>query len=65
MRVIYNLCMSNSTTEKPRRKLTTMELSDPVRGALRRIKKLHGITQTAAVERGVTLLETNLKGAAR
>ncbi len=36
----------------------------PARGALRRIKKNHGMNFTAAVERGVTLLETKLAGSA-
>lgn len=54
----------NNPTTKPTRKLTSLELSAPARGALRRIKTKHGMNFTAAVERGVILLETKLEGSA-
>ena len=57
--------MTPTTDKKPTRKLTSLELSAPARGALRRIKKNHGMNFTAAVERGVTLLESNLEGRAK
>ena len=51
--------MSNPTKPKPRNQ-TSLELSAPVRGALRRLKKQHGYTIRFAIERGVTLLEQSL-----
>ena len=49
--------MTNTSPPKPQRKLTSLELSAPARGALRRFKHLHGISFTYAVERGLALLE--------
>ena len=45
------------TTLKPQRKLTSLELSAPARGALRRLKARHGMSFTHAVQRGLSLLE--------
>lgn len=44
-------------TPKPQRKLTSLELSAPARGALRRLKRQHGMSFTHAVERGLKLIE--------
>lgn len=52
--------MGNTTLQKPQRKLTSLELSAPARGALRRLKSRHGMSFTRAVERGVMLLESQL-----
>ena len=52
--------MSETLTKKPRRKLTSLELPAPARGALRRIKQVHGINHTAAISRGVIELEAKL-----
>ena len=51
--------MSN-TPQKPKRKLTSLELPAPARGALRRIKQIHGMNHTAAITRGVLELEAKL-----
>jgi hypothetical protein len=53
--------MSATHSEKPR-KLTSLELPRPARRALKRMKRRHGITQTAAISRGVALLEKTLEG---
>lgn len=45
---------------RPQRKLTSLELSAPARGALRRLKARQGMSFTHAVERGVLLLESQL-----
>lgn len=50
----------NEPTTKPRRKLTSLELSAPARGALRRIKRAAKISYTGAIERGLVLLEKSL-----
>ncbi len=52
--------MPDSITKKPQRKQTSLELSAPVRGALRRLKSKHGYTKRFAIERGVLMLETSL-----
>ena len=52
--------MSETTLQKTPRRLTSLELSAPARGALRRIKRSTGMTFTYAVERGLTLLEKSL-----
>jgi hypothetical protein len=52
--------MSEATLKKSRRKQTSLELSAPARGALRRIKSRHGVNFTAAIERGVVMLENRL-----
>jgi hypothetical protein len=51
--------MSELSLKKPRR-LTSLELSAPARGALRRIKKSTGMSFTFAVERGLQLLERSV-----
>ncbi len=48
---------------KTTRKLTSLELSAPARGTLRRIKKNHSIPFTRSIERGLSLLEKSLEGA--
>jgi hypothetical protein len=48
------------TTPKPKRKLDNFELSTAARRCLTRIKKIHGITKTAAVERGIKMLDSAL-----
>jgi hypothetical protein len=45
--------------------LTSLELSAPTRGALCRIKAEHGISFTAAISRGVAMLEAFLKKTGR
>ena len=50
----------NEPTQKPQRRLTSLELSAPARGALRRLKAALGMTFTHAVERGVLLLEADM-----
>ena len=52
--------MTNTSPPKPQRKLTSLELSGPPRGALRRLKTRHGMSFTHSVERGVRELETSL-----
>ena len=47
----------NEPLPKPQRKLTSLELSAPARGALRRLKTRHGMSFTHAVQRGLLLLE--------
>ena len=47
-------------TKKTLRKVTSLELPRMTRSALRRLKKQHGINHTAAVARGVALLEKSL-----
>jgi hypothetical protein len=48
------------TQPTPKRKLDNFELSRDARRALCRIKRQHGITKTAAVERGIRLLAAQL-----
>lgn len=50
----------NEPTQKPQRRLTSLELSAPARGALRRLKAALGMSFTHAVERGVMLLEADM-----
>ena len=52
--------MDTTPTKTKPRKQTSLELSAPVRGALRRLKKQHGYTIRFAIERGVALLEQSL-----
>ncbi len=52
--------MSDTTSKKPTRAQTSLVLSAPVRGVLRRLKKSHGYTKRFAIERGVILLEQSL-----
>jgi hypothetical protein len=52
--------MALATTKKPQRTQTSLVLSVPARGALRRIKTKHGITMKSAIHRGIELLETHL-----
>ena len=52
--------MATATTKKPQRIQTSLELSAPARGALRRIKTKFGLTSKAAIHRGIELLETHL-----
>lgn len=47
----------NEPTQKPQRRLTSLELSAPARGALRRLKNRHGMSFTHAIQRGLSLLE--------
>ena len=49
-----------SDTKKPQRAQTSLVLSAPVRGALRRLKLKHGYTKKFAIERGVLMLENHL-----
>ena len=49
--------MHEPSLPKPQRKLTSLELSAPARGALRRLKRDLGMSFTHAVERGLVLLE--------
>ena len=49
--------MNEPSLPKPQRKLTSLELSAPARGALRRLKRTLGMSFTYAVERGLVLLE--------
>ncbi len=57
--------MSDTTTKKPQRKLTSLELSAPARGALRRIKSRHGVNHTHAIVAGIFLYEEQLQKAGR
>lgn len=52
--------MNEPTLPKPQRKLTSLELSAPARGALRRLKHNRGMSFTHAVETAVSLLEKSL-----
>ena len=52
--------MTNTSPPKPPRKLTSLELSAPARGALRRLKTRHGMSFTHSVERGVLALEHSI-----
>lgn len=45
---------------KPKRILQTFELSASAKATLNRIKKVHGLTKVAAVERGIVMLENTL-----
>ncbi len=47
----------SATTQKITRKLTSLELSAPARGALRRLSKLQGWTKTKTVETALLQLE--------
>ena len=51
--------MTDSQTTKPQRKLTSLELSAPARGALRRIVKRQGWTKTRAIE--LSLMEMDAR----
>ncbi len=57
----YSSRVSDIPLKKPRRKLTSLELSAPARGTLCRIKRKHGINKTNAIERGLVMLETKLE----
>ena len=45
---------------KPKRKLTNCEFDRETLRRLTRIKRVHGITKTAALSRGLCLLEQDL-----
>lgn len=49
--------MNEPLPTKPQRKLTSLELSAPARGALRRLKRERGMSFTYAVETALSLLE--------
>lgn len=53
--------MNEPATQKPKRKLTSLELSAPARASLKRIKS-RGISKKAAVEQGIALFEAKLIG---
>lgn len=53
--------MANATQQKTPRRLTSLELSAPARGALRRLKRAHGMSYTHTVERGISLVEKCLE----
>ena len=48
--------------KKPKRNLTSLELPKKTRQSLKSIKKVHGLNHTAAIARGVSLLEIQLGG---
>lgn len=50
----------SDTTSKKRKPQTSLELTPPLRGALRRLKQIHGINYKAAFHRGVMELEARL-----
>lgn len=50
----------NEPLPKPQRKLTSLELSAPARGTLRRLKRDLGMSFTHCVERGLLMLESDL-----
>ena len=54
--------MSDKQAKKPSRKLTALELSQPARGALKRIAKAKGWTLTRAVEMSLFTFESNMAG---
>ena len=49
--------MSNTTPKKPQRKLTSLELSAPARGALRRITTRNGWTKTRTIELAIISMD--------
>lgn len=53
--------MSQNTKQK--RKLTALQLPAPTKSALKRIKRVHGISQTMSIVKGVALLEKHLLSA--
>lgn len=57
---MYNVANMSNAFQKNKRNLTSLELPSATRSALRRLKKNHGINHTAAVARGVSLLEKTL-----
>jgi hypothetical protein len=52
----------SATNRKTPRKITSLVLPPMTRAALKKIKRKQGITQTAAIARGVALLEKTLEG---
>lgn len=56
--------MTKPSSKPPKRKLTSLELSDSARGALRRIKSKHGLPFTVSIQKGVAMLEKHMEATA-
>ena len=52
--------MSDTTSTKPQRKLTSLELSPTARGALNRLTRHYGWTKTRAIETALANLDEEL-----
>jgi hypothetical protein len=57
--------MPKTATIKPQRKLTSLELSAPARGALRRIVKRRGWTKTRSIELALLEMDSRLAAEGR